>query len=99
MIEFELTFDSPVSDEFEIVGTREMLIVGDCPCTLLRSVAGSEFYPMTNAEGEEVTYMGVNPSGVVFNGEVFNPAPTKTCKFKLSMVPMSEDQKLNVTII
>lgn len=97
-MKFDLTFENPESDEFAVSKVCEALLVGDTPCVLLRSVSGSEFYPMTDDEGLEITYMGDNPSGVIFNGRIHNTA--RACLFKIVLDKdlIHADSKVDVTL-
>lgn len=95
---FTLTADSPESKEFEIKGSCEVLLVGNTPCKITRSIFGSEFYPMTDSEGVELVYEGGNSSDVIYNGTLHNNTP-RTCKFKIVLdEPILPDSKVNITL-
>lgn len=94
---YTLTCDSPETPVFKIDKVCEVLLEGNTPCVLLRSIEDSEFHPITDFEGNEITYLG-NPSGVVLNTSIRNTA--RACRFKFSLAKdlMFVDSSVQVTL-
>jgi len=92
-----LTFESPETPEFSIDKLCEVLITGNTSCLIYRSVAGSEFFPLTDEKGDEIDYPGDNPSGVVYNGTIQNYS--RACKFKIALDPSQKHVKSEVQVI
>lgn len=97
LINKTLTIDDQETEAFEISRSCCVLISGNTPCVLLRSVSNSDFYPLTDSEGNEIVYEATNFTDVIFNGNVENNS--RFCKFKIAIVSGAASETSNVNVI
>lgn len=68
-----LTSENPLSEVISFVGSAAILVYGEGTVTIERSVSGSNFFPMTDGSGGELSYEGFFEDDVILNTCIDNP--------------------------
>lgn len=83
-----LNADTNTSEPFSIDGVANVLIYGMGSLVILRSIDGSDFYPMTDDGGNTVEFYSAEPGGVMFNADIENRS--KSVKYMLDAETQDE---------
>lgn len=81
MIKGVITSENRESDIFEFTGTAAIAIWGDGDATILRSVSGSPFLPLTDSSGSPAEFINYEVDTVLLNTDISNDK--KGVKFKI----------------
>lgn len=94
---YELSITNPTTESFEVDGQCEVMIIGHSPCTILRSIKDSGFFPITDEDGSEIFYPATNSSNIIFNGPI--KSSSRHCKYKVALDKSGMSANSDVTVI